>query len=247
MYYYIMEPPKGNLVSRQEKIKDILGDLGIAGETVTPSSARTIEELANLGIMKGYSTIVAVGGETVANKVINVLATQKITKEAVLGIIPNDFNNPLAKKINVSDIRVACEALKYRKLQTIDICQIEPNKYFITEGIIENPRNRNLYFSTDNFSGVAKANRTIIQPGLKIFMHDKALEGSAFGRFYKWLFKKEEKDVFSSFFETKRIRFESENSNLSIKISGETIAKTPVTLNNRPRVLKIIVARDKLR
>jgi len=242
-----MEPPKGKLVYRQEKIKDILGDIGIAGETVTPSAARTIEELTQLGVMKGYSTIVAVGGESLINKIINILATQKISKDVVLGIIPNDFESLISKKINVGDLRSACNALKFRRLETIDICQIEPNKFFITEALIENPKNRQVYFSLDQVAGSAQANQIIIKPGLNIYMHDKALEGNAFSRFLNWLFSRKEKDVFSSFFQTKKVRFESENANLPIKVSGETIAKTPATLNNRPRILKIIVARDKLK
>jgi len=37
------------------------------------------------------------------------------------------------------------------------------------------------------------------------------------------------------------------NANLPIKVSGEIIAKTPATFYNRPRMLKIIVARDKMK
>jgi len=242
-----MEPPKGNLVKRQEKIKDILGDLGIAGETVTPSAARTIEELTNLGVMKGYSTIVAVGGESLVNKIINVLVTQKISKDTVLGIIPNDFESMLAKKINVADLRSACGALKFRKLETIDLCQIEPNKFFITQAVLENFRNRKILFGMETLSGTAQFNQIIIKPGLNIYIHDKTLEGNAFSRLFNWLLGKKENDIYSSFFKTKKIRFEAENANLAVKVSGETIAKTPVTLYNRPRVLKIIVARDKIK
>lgn len=242
-----MEPPKGNLVKRQEKIKDILGDLGIAGETVTPSAARTIEELTHLGVMKGYSTIVAVGGESLVNKIINILVTQKISKDTVLGIIPNDFESMLAKKINVTDLRSACDALKFRKLETIDLCQIEPNKFFITQAVLENFRGRKILFAMDALTGTAQANHLIIKPGLNIFIYDKALEGNAFSRLFNWLLGKKQIDIYSSFFKTKRIRFEAENANLAIKVSGETIAKTPVTFYNRQRVLKIIVARDKIK
>ena len=43
------------------------------------------------------------------------------------------------------------------------------------------------------------------------------------------------------------MRFEGEKRNLSIKVSGEIIAKTPATFANRTRVLKIIVARDTMK
>ncbi len=243
MYYYIMEPPKAKIVSRQEKIKDILGNLGIAGETVSPSAARTIEELTNLGIVKGYSTIVAVGPESLVNKVITVLATQKEVKNIVLGIIPNDFNSQLARKIGVKDINSACNALKQRKLEAIDLCLIEPNKFFLTEATIDTFFNQEVFFAVDNYKGAALTNKILIKPGLEVFFYDKNLKGSAVSGFTRWLFGKKEKDIYSSYFSTKKIRIESNNA-LALKVSGETIVKTPFVVSNRSRLLKIIVARD---
>jgi diacylglycerol kinase family enzyme len=242
-----MEPPKGKVVSRQEKIKDILGDLGIAGETVSSSAARTIEELTHLGIVKGYSTIVAVGDESLVNKIITVLATEKLAKDVVLGVIPNDFDSILAKKLNITDLRSACNALKFRKLETIDLCAVEPNKYFITEAVIENNRNHGIYFSKEGLQGRLEADQILIKPGLEVFTHDRALEGNAPSKFYRWLFSRKQDDIYSSYFKTKKIRFEAENNAaIPVKVAGEIIAKTPVTIHSRLRVLKIIVARDKM-
>jgi diacylglycerol kinase family enzyme len=242
-----MEPPKGKVVGRQEKIKDILADLGIAGETVSSSAARTIEELTHLGIVKGYSTIVAVGDEPLVNKIITVLATEKTDKDVVLGIIPNDFESILAKKINIGDIRSACNALKFRKLATYDLCAVEPNKYFITEAIIENNRNHGIYFSKEGLQGRLEADQILIKPGLEIFTHDRALEGNSPSRFYRWLFGKRKRDIYSSYFTAKKIRFEAENNAaIPVKVAGEIIAKTPVIIHSRFKVLKIIVARDKM-
>jgi diacylglycerol kinase family enzyme len=241
-----MESPRAKIASRQEKIKDILGNLGIAGETVSPSAARTIEELTHLGIIKGYSTIVAVGPESLVNKVITVLATQKEAKDVVLGVVPDDFSSQIAQKIGAKDIYVACNALKNRKLETIDLCLLEPNKYFITEGTIETFFNQEIYFGIDNLKGKALTNKIIIKPGLEAFFYDKSLHGSPVASFWRWLFGKKQKDIYSSFFKTKRLRIESQN-NLPLKVSGETIAKTPFTLHNRSRILKIIVARDRIK
>ena len=247
MYYYIIEPLKGKLASRAEKIKDILGDLGIAGETVSPSAARTIEELTHLGVIKGYSTIVAVGSESLTNKVITALAIEKTVNEIVLGIIPDDFNSAIAKKIGVSDLKSACETLKFRRLSTIDICLIEPNKYFITSAEIFSHKNTEIFFSFDKLKGRALADSITIDPGLTLFFHDRNLEGGPSIRFVNWLFGKKREDIFSSFFKAKRIRIETENTNLSIRVSGEIVAKTPATFHNRSKVLKIIVARDKIK
>lgn len=246
MYYYIMEPPKGKTVLRQEKIKDILGDLGIAGETVIPSAARTIEELTRLGVLKGYSTIVACGKESLANKVITVLANLENSKDVVLGIIPDNFESALAQKIGINDVYSACNALKLRKLETIDLVLIEPNQYFLTEAVIETFRNQKIYFSMEKLKGKALANRVIIKPGLELYILDKTLTGGKTQQFFRWLFGKKEKDIYSSYFHPKKLRLESDH-NLPIKVSEEIVARTPVNLYNRSKVLKIIVARDKIK
>lgn len=246
MYYYIMEPPKTKVAPRQEKIKDILGNLGIAGETVSPSPARTVEELTQLGIIKGYSTIVAVGPESLVNKIITVLASSKEGKNIVMGIIPNDFDSPIAKKIGVKDLNNACMVLKNRKLDTIDICFLEPNQYFITEATIETFFNHEIFFAVDTLKGKALTNKITIQPGLHVNIYDKSLQGSPFSTFTRWLFAKRQKDIYSSYFFTKNIRLESQ-SPVTLKVSGEVIAKTPITIHNRSRILKIIVARDRIK
>lgn len=240
-----MGPPRGKAASRQEKIKDVLGDLGIAGETVSPSAARTIEELTHLGIIKGYSTIVAVGDESLVNKVITVIATEKTAKDVVLGIIPDNFLTPLAQKIGAKDLYLACNILKQRKLATFDLALLEPNKYFITEAVIEPSGNQEVYFSLEGLKGKALTNRIIIKPGMEIFFHDQTLEGSKPSQFFRWLFGKKETDIYSSYFHPRKIRFESENG-LNVKISNEIVAKTPATFVNRRRTLKIIVGRSKI-
>lgn len=247
MYYYIIEPIYKKFGNREEKIKDILGDLGIAGETVSPTPARSIEELAHLGVVKGYSTIVAIGSEMLLNRVITVLATENLAKETVLGIIPDDFTSPIAKKIGASDLSSACNALKFRKLQTVGLCLIEPNKFFLTAAKISSPKNQEIFFSFDRLKGRALVKEVTIRPGLEINFYDAEFEGGAAERFSRWLFGKKKKDIHSSFFATKRIRFESETKNLPINVSGEIVAKTPVTFQNRARMLKIIVARDKIK
>jgi diacylglycerol kinase family enzyme len=248
MYYYIIEPSKGQFGGRsQEKIKDILGDLGIAGETVTPGSARTIEELAHLGVVKGYSTIVAVGSEALVNKIITVLATEKLAKDTVLGIVPSDYSSPLARHLGVTDIYSACNALKSRKLETVNLCLIEPNKYFLTEAVIESFFNKEIFFSMEGIKGKALTRQILIQPGLKVTLHDKSLEGGVTSKFIRWLFGRKESDIYTSSFMTHRIRFESEKENLPVKVSGEIVAKTPATFVNRGRILKIIVARDRMK
>ena len=248
MYYYIMEPA-GNKSSWQEKVKDTLGDLGIAGETVTPSPARTIEELASLGIIKGYSTIVAVGSEKIVNKIVTALINQKSNKDTVLGVIPDDYDSRIAKRIGVHDYKEACQALKFRKLQTVDACCIEPNKYFMTEATIENPKPADAYLLMDKIQVGAKFSKITIKPGVKIEIEDSSGESkNNVKNFFSFLLgKKEEKQtnsIYSSLFYSQKVQIETPDNSYSVKVDDETIAKTPILLTHQPKALKIIVARE---
>jgi len=245
MYYYIMEPAGGKAVAWQERVKTILGDLGIAGETVTPSPARTIEELASLGVVKGYSTIVAVGSEKLVNKIVTTIINQKESQEIVLGIIPDNYESSLAKKIRVKDLKDACETLKYRKLETISACFIEPNKYFLTEASIDSNHPVDAYLTTPFIKAGLPFNKITIRPGLKINIFDTSSKRSG-NKLFGWLFggKAQNNDVYSSFFHTKRLKIETLDQTLPVKVDDEVISKTPIICENRPKALKIIVARD---
>lgn len=247
MYYYIMEPNGAKTAAWQEKIKDILGDLGIAGETVLPTPARTIEELASLGIMKGYSTIVAVGSEKIVNKVVTAIVNQNSNKDVVLGVIPDNFDGVLARQIGVRDLKDACQALKFRKLAAIDLCQIEPNKFFLTEAVIESSRATDAYLTLDQIQAGLPFNKIIIRPGLKIEIYDQSQQiVNKFKKFWSWLIKKpyDEKDIYTSLFHSKKLKLETLGRILSVKVDGETLTKTPMVCVARPKGLKLVVARD---
>lgn len=249
MYYYIMEPA-GPKSTWQEKVKDTLGDLGIAGETVFPSPARTIEELASLGIIKGYTTIVAVGSEKIVNKIVTALINQKAGKDTVLGVIPDDYNSNMAKRIGVNDYKEACQTLKSRKLQTVDVCFVEPNKYFMTEATIESGKTQEAYLAFDKTQAGVSFNKITIKPGLNIEINDfseknqdsfKKFIGSIFGK------KIEDKnDIYTSHFATSKLQIDTPKNSISLKVDGEIIAKSPFSCHHQPKALKIIVAKDSI-
>jgi diacylglycerol kinase family enzyme len=232
----------------QEKVKDTLGDLGIAGETVFPSPARTIEELAALGIMKGYSTIVAVGSEKIVNKIVTALINQKASSDTVLGVVPENYDSKIAKRLGINDYKEACQALKFRKLQTFDACCIEPNKYFMTEATIETDKSEDAYLTLDQIQVGAKFSKITIKPGLKIEINDSSIKKptSIKNLFNVFIGRKPEltTDIYSSFFHTDKVQIETPDAALSIKVDGEIIAKTPVLCRHESNILKIIVARD---
>lgn len=245
MYYYIIESAGKKSEVWQEKVKSILGDIGIAGETVTPSPARTVEELASLGIVKGYSTIVAVGSEKTANKIATAIINRHENNDVVLGVIPENFDTAIARKIGVKDLKHACETLKYRKLETTDACFIEPNKYILTEAVIDSQKSIDAYLTTNSIQAGFLFNRVIIGPGLRVNIEDLSGHGAK-RSIFKWLFgqKEDNTSIYSSFFHDKKFKLETPGYSLPIVSDGEIVAKTPIIIQNRPKVLKIIIARD---
>ncbi|MEI6040524.1 MAG: hypothetical protein WCP93_04215 [Candidatus Berkelbacteria bacterium] len=249
MYYYIMEPASAK-ASWQEKVKDTLGDLGIAGETVFPSPARTIEELAALGIMKGYSTIVAVGSEKIVNKIVTAMINQNAGKDTVLGIIPEDYDSKIAKRIGVSDYKEACQALKFRKLKTIDICCIEPNKYFMTEAVIETTKTTEAYLAMDKIQAGIEFNKITIKPGIRLEINDfvEKKAPSIKNLFNAFIGRKQEvgPDIYSSLFHSDSFQIETPKTSLPVKVDDDIVAKTPIICHQENKALKIVVAKDNI-
>jgi len=132
MYYYIINPAAGNgrINKLQEKLKGVLSDLGIAGEFVKSTGPSDIPRLTEIGLKKGYNTIVAIGGDGTINEVLNNIPDDKIA----FGIIPLGSTNILANSLGIYDWLQACQVLASRKTIKYNIGEIsmkDQKKYFL--------------------------------------------------------------------------------------------------------------------
>lgn len=246
MYFYIFEAPHSAGLRRlHEKVKFILGDLGIAGETLTPSPARTIEDLVNIALDKNYSTLVAVGSDRHLNKVasiVKILAQNKVA----LGFVPLDVESSIAPQINADHLVAACENLKFRKLKKISLACLEPNKYFLTETYIHSKTPQ--LFRVDLGTGLiinSDLTDLIITAKMQVLLANSRLEGGFLTRFGRWLVGKESRDIWTSIFRSSLVRIQS-TTPLPVALNGEIIARTPVSFRYYPNALQIIIGRDKL-
>lgn len=114
MYYYILNPTsgKGAVNQIQDKLRGQLNKLGISGEFAKTTGPGDAAKMAAAAIEKGYTTIVAVGGDGTVNEVMN-----GITKDSVaLGIIPIGDSNALANRLGIFNWQQACSVLSARRL-----------------------------------------------------------------------------------------------------------------------------------
>lgn len=130
MYYYIINPAAGGsrINKIQERLKERLKELGIAGEFEKSTGQSDIPKLTKLAISKGFNTIVAVGGDGTISEVINSLEEHP---EIALGIIPTGSTNELADLLGIHDWQGACEILAARKIERIGLGKIN-DSVFVT-------------------------------------------------------------------------------------------------------------------
>jgi len=149
MYYYIFEPAKNNKeINLQEDIKAILQKDQVAGEFVTLSLAENPDDLAKIGLRRGYSTIVAVGSDSLINRI----ASSLINTDYALGAVPTNSNSSILKMINVKDYSEACQALPARKIARIDTIIINQNHSLISKAKIRTKNEKQELIKVD-FNG----------------------------------------------------------------------------------------------
>jgi YegS/Rv2252/BmrU family lipid kinase len=133
MYYYIINPASGGgkINKIQDKLKDRLKELGIAGEFAKSTGPGDVARLTKMAIERNYKTIVAVGGDGTINEIINAIGDARVA----LGIIPMGSNNELANMLGIKDWLTACNILAARKVEEVDLGRIN-DKLFVTAASI---------------------------------------------------------------------------------------------------------------
>lgn len=237
MYYYVLESPSSRAVRQSyQKLRDILTNLGIAGEMVTASPARTPTELAQMGISKGYSTIVAVGSDDHIDEV----AIASLGK-AVFGIVPINSSKLVTDIIGVNDMRNATETLKQRRLTNHPVVIIEPDSAFFLDAVIIPTRLSKISIVIDNKIRVhTYFNKLEINRFLRIKLES---EHKSESKKFLGIFKISSEILRSnSLFHARHVKIITEPS-LSLIVGTTKVAQTPIELRLLPNSLKIITKR----
>lgn len=130
MYYYIVNPAAGGgkINKIQDRLKERLKRLGIMGEFVKSTGPGDVAKLAKLGVEKGFKTIVAVGGDSTINEVMNAIIG---SERVALGIIPTSNTNELALALGITDWYAATGILAARKVEEVDLGRVG-DRFFVT-------------------------------------------------------------------------------------------------------------------
>jgi diacylglycerol kinase family enzyme len=238
LYYYILDyiqNPK--FINFQKNLRQILTNLNISGEMAVSSPARGVEEIAELALERGYTTIVGVGGDLLVNRIANVLAGS----QAALGVIPYDLSQEVADIFCGQDVKTACQGLRQRKTAMIDLGFIQPNKYFLSDFSIHTEKPARLKMEVDGeYALTAHIFDLNITRDLKTEFLTEQVQAST-----SWWSKKKINDSAITRLQAQKSIHLHTASPISVCINSDfEIVKTPIQISRAEGVLKIIVNRD---
>ena len=248
MYYYVLEQVHSSADRKlHERIKFILGGLGIAGDFCTASPARSAEELVDMGLRRGISTVVAVGSERHINHIVNALKTieRGLRRDIVLGVIPTDKESTLRERLRLASVEEACEALKYRRFTSVDVGYVEGASYFLTSAEIDLARPSNVTIKADRWETTTPITHLTVFSDLTFSFYNSHESKGVLDRWVSWLVKSgTDTDAKVSIFRARTVRVSGE-AILPVLVEGEVVAKTPVVVYKMPKALKLIIKRDR--
>lgn len=247
MYYYVFEQPKTSTDRKaQTKVREQLEDLGIIGEITNASPARSAEELTDMGIRKGASTIIAVGSDRHINHIISMIKTVErgLNRDVVVGALPLDQDSTLREKLRLSSVLEACEALKRRRYTTIDLGYIEGSCYFVTSAEIHTATPVEITLRADRWEVTNHITDLVVFSDLTFSFYNNLASKRGLNKLTSWLWggAAEEKQV--SIFHARTLQITG-SVVLPLSVEGEIATKTPAVLYRMPKALKIIIKRDR--
>jgi len=259
MYYFILEQSKNRWQSAfQNKVISFLEDLQIIGEVAKANPIQKPDELCQMGLKKGYNTIVVIGTDTT----ISGLGAQIAQKKAALGIIPTDPKSSFYSLIGAENWEEAASALPKRRVGIFDMGKVGEDRFFLTYVKIVPPKKRKICQTIIKFNdfeidvpaletvvtngALEKTNPKIVRESfsdglLDIFVstQTKKKKGSIFSALFK---SDEGKPTFSSVFHAKTIKIIGADQILNIISPDQKILnKTPAQISIVPQAIKIIV------
>lgn len=242
-----MEQPKGLAsINLQKKIKTNIGIFGIEGEFGIVSPARSIEEHVRIALGKNYTTIVGIGSEKLINKIIPHI----IDKNVVLGIVPIKASKIITDLIGSDEIESACQALKFRRIKSLDIGLVEPSRLFIGKLELGNSANpTKIGFKIDGYeSDIEITELVVYSPSvfdshrIGLYLRNENDEPNIISKGLYWLFGKRQSDIYTSFLRGNKIKLSTDQP-IPVICDGEIIAKTPISVRIVVDALKIIIKR----
>ena len=241
MYYYVFDPPQGpKEYERTAQIKEYLGTLGIAGEMVQTQPGRSVEQLVESALAKRYSTIIAVGGSELINRMAGALAPHDV----VFGIIPLVEHEDIRTLIGTTDWKTAADQLKRRRWGICRVGLFSNGIVFLTAAHLDLGISHHFQISTNDFAIQGSGGLLTVTPAqdgdqatLLVELTERTPEKK---RWWRQFGKNESESPYTSLPLTE---FTIETFPiLPVTVAGIEVCQTPISLKSEQKTLKLIAA-----
>ncbi|MDD3102014.1 MAG: hypothetical protein PHE59_02625 [Patescibacteria group bacterium] len=259
MYFYIYDSflSEKRYEKQVNEIEIRLANLGITGKKIRFSILKSISDIIKESLRDKNPTVVIVGSDETFIQAAIPMANQN----AVLGFIPTQSNSTMAHILGLPTNEFACDVISSRRIEDVSLGMIN-GQYFLSS-LEFNPVQTRLICDEQyqiNPTGInltKVVNLDLLQfkkmsqdPDFKKTVSDpkdnylEVLLGNA-GKDFLFIKGKDKKD---SLFFVKKLRVESkkEGDEVFIKVDQNKIVKTPAIIEVAPKVLKLIVGKDRL-
>ena len=129
----IANPGSGDALeasTRLEQVTRFLLDLGVNVDVALAHPVKEAVPIAKKAVKKGYSTVIAMGGDGTVSAVVRGL----VGSDVHMGIIPAGTENDIAANLGIpDDLKQACELIASDHIRELDLGQIstKENKKFV--------------------------------------------------------------------------------------------------------------------
>jgi diacylglycerol kinase family enzyme len=244
VYYYIFDPPQGaKEYERTAQIKEYLAELSIAGEMASPQPGRTPEDLVNIAVAKRYSTIVAVGGMELINRV----ARAVLPYDVVFGILPSVVHEDITALIGTTDWKVAADQLKRRRWQHVRMGVMNGAVCFLTPATIDVPAGNHALVTTDQFTATVPGPLEVeitpqrsteeLHTGFAVRLENQSKPKKVLG-----LFGGKNTDHPLTAFPCLTVQIETQGP-LHVNVAGESLLETPIQCQTESKGIRLIVGK----
>ncbi len=245
MHFYLVD----NFLSDKKfeaalnRVESRLTEIGIHGRLERLTILKSLPEVIDEAVRRKVDTIVAVGDDRTVSKIVSLVAKYRVP----FGLIPIGPHQAIANFLGIPEGAESCDTLSRRIVEEVDLGKVG-DRYFLMS--VDAPESRySLECDGQYRVSLASAEPLCVRNlgtsnGGPHDPRDGILEAVIGSPRGKGLFGFRRHYGPESVFPFRRMTITSEQP-LSLLLDGQTVVKTPVTIEAKPRRLKVIVGKNR--
>lgn len=232
------------------RVETRIAQLGLRGPTEKLSILKNVRGIVRDAVRRGAETFVVVGNDDTMAKVVSLIAQEPMT----LGFIPLGPKQGTAELLGIPVGEAACDILSKRLIRELDLGKVNDVYFLFSLELPKAPAqlecdSQYVVSATDARMGLRICNvgygvGTNATLARLCDPQDGVLE-AVVTRKERGLLFWGEREATDSVFPIRRARIHSPSESLSLLLDGQTVVKTPATVEVAPRKLRVIVGRKR--